>query len=126
MVPMMSGVTINAKPITEFATESQIESIRRQTILRGNDIIKLTGKSSVLGPSHAVMHMIEQIDTNPKVQLPCSVWDGERAIGRMTQFTARQVSAILSNESTLIEAKMMQDACKSLDKQYKIIVEKYC
>ncbi|MBN8827705.1 MAG: hypothetical protein J0H68_03240 [Sphingobacteriia bacterium] len=122
MVPIISEVTVNAKPITEFASEEQIENIRQQTILRGNDIIKLTGASSVMGPAHAVIYMIDQIDINPKVQLPCSVWDGKRAIGRLVEFLAQGAHRIINVQKNERERQMMTDCEKILDEQYAKII----
>ncbi|AZL16033.1 lactate/malate family dehydrogenase [Rickettsiales endosymbiont of Stachyamoeba lipophora] len=123
MVPLMSGVTINAKPLTEFASYEQIQEISNQTILRGNDIIKLTGTSSVLGPSHAAMHMIEQIDGHAKVRIPCSVWDGKRAMGQLTEFLAREVNTIISVKQNSTERQMINNCQTVLDNQYQVITE---
>lgn len=125
MVPIISQVTINAKPISNFANEEQMESIRRQTILRGNDIIKLTGASSTMGPAHAVVYMIEEIDLNPRIQIPCSVWDGTRAIGKMTEFLAREVHKIIPITKTPFEEEMMKKCEDALDKQYNSIMKSY-
>lgn len=122
MVPIMSQVTVNAEPLEKFADVEFIESIRMQTILRGNDIIKLTGASSVMGPAHATCYMIEQIDLNPRVQLPCSVWDGERAIGRLVEFLAHKAHRIINVTKSDVEIDMMKKCQSTLDSQYKNII----
>lgn len=122
MVPLMSGVKINGKSLTEFASKEQIEEIAQQTILRGNDIIKLTGASSVMGPAHAVMHMIEQISSLSEVDLPCSVWDGKRAIGKMARFNGNKVKEIIQVELSDTEKKKLQASEAALDNQYNKIM----
>ncbi|MBN9543007.1 MAG: hypothetical protein J0G32_04340 [Alphaproteobacteria bacterium] len=122
MVPIMSQVTVNARPLTDFANEDQIEAIRKQTVLRGNDIIKLTGASSVMGPAHAVCYMIEQIDLNPRVQLPCSVWDNGSCIGKLVEFLARQAHKILQVTKSDLELEMMKKCKTTLDAQYNAII----
>ena len=122
MVPIMSQVTVNAKPLEEFANLEQINNIRQQTVLRGNDIIKLTGASSVSGPAHAAVYMVEQIDMHPKVYIPCSVWDGKRSIGQMVEFLAYQANRIVPVTKTSVELEMMEECRKYLDQQYYNII----
>lgn len=122
MVPLISHVTINGKPLAEFANDTQIEAISRSTVIRGNDIIKLTGASSVVGPAHAVMHMILSITNHAKVALPCSVWDGKRAIGKLAEFENATVTRIIDVPMTQAEAAKLRHSEETLDKQYNAIM----
>ncbi len=124
MVPLMNSVTINGQNLANFADEEQINRISTQTILRGNDIIKLTGASSVIGPAFAAVGMICQITENPTIIVPCSVWDGERAIGQLVEFENGYVKKIVIHKSmTLQEKEKMQKSCEILDKQYENILK---
>jgi malate dehydrogenase len=118
MVPLLSHVKINGAPLADYASAEQSAAIARQTVLRGNDIIKLTGASSVVGPAHAVMHMILEIADKHKVHLPCSVWDGTRAIGRMAEFTGGAVSGLVTVPMTEDEKERLILSEQALDKQY--------
>lgn len=124
MVPLMSHVTINGTPLAEFASTEQARIIAEHTILRGNDIIKLTGASSVVGPAHAVMHMILQINQHKKVQLPCSVWDGQRCIGRLVEFEGNKALKVLEVTMSAEEQAMLRKSEHTLDKQYKEIISR--
>ncbi len=122
MVPLISHVQINGQPLADFANSAQIEAIFRSTVIRGNDIIKLTGASSVVGPAHAVMHMITAIATQKQVALPCSVWDGNRAIGKLAVFEEGAVSHIGHVPMTPEEEEKLRASEETLDKQYTAIM----
>lgn len=122
MVPLMSGVMVNDIPFSEFASKNDMKEISSHVVFRGNDIIKLTGASSVLGPAHAVAHMITTISRNPVTCLPCSVWDGQRAIGMLTRFKKHEVGATLSAAMSPDEEAAFHKSQKALDEQYKAIV----
>jgi malate dehydrogenase len=125
MVPIISDVTLNDKPLSDYFDEITIEEICQHTILRGNDIIKLTGASSVVGPSHAVMHMILAIDNNKdSVAIPCSVWDGKRAIGNLVEFANKSVNKIIDVAKNKREELMFRKSQEVLDMQYKMILER--
>jgi malate dehydrogenase len=118
MVPLISHVIINGQPLSDYASKEQSNAIARQTVLRGNDIIKLTGASSVVGPAHAVMHMILEIAGNITVELPCSVWDGARAIGKMAEFHRGSVKRIMDVPMNEEETQKLRLSEQALDKQY--------
>lgn len=122
MVPLISHVTINGKPLHEFANEAQIETISKNTVIRGNDIIKLTGASSVVGPAHAVLYMITAIAGNATIALPCSVWDGHRAIGKLAVFENGTVTHIAEVAMTASEAEKLRLSETTLDNQYSAIM----
>jgi malate dehydrogenase len=118
MVPLLSHVRINGQPLSEFANEEQQLFIAKQTILRGNDIIKLTGNSSVVGPAHAAMHMIIAIASQRTVTLPCSVWDGQRCIGKVAEFTDGLVSRIVDVPMSDSEQSLLKQSEQALDRQF--------
>ncbi|MFN7038266.1 MAG: lactate/malate family dehydrogenase [Alphaproteobacteria bacterium] len=122
MVPLISSVFIDGRPLSDFASQEQIDYIAEHTILRGNDIIKLTGASSIMGPAHAVMYMIEEINSKAEAIIPCSVWDGKRAIGRMAKFTKNTFDHIVDIDLNNYEKDMLEKSEKSLDKQYETIL----
>ncbi|MFV9875540.1 MAG: malate dehydrogenase [Rickettsiales endosymbiont of Dermacentor nuttalli] len=122
MVPISSTATINDKPLSDFANTEQIDYITSHTILRGNDIIKLTGASSVVGPSHAVMHMITNILNNKEILLPCSIWDGIRAIGKLAKFVDRHFIDIIEVNISNDEKERLRISEQTLDTQYKKIM----
>lgn len=123
MVPLMSSVHVNDTSFSEFASVNDMEDIASHVVLRGNDIIKLTGASSVLGPAHAVAYMITSISRNPVISLPCSVWDGQRAIGMLTRFKKHEVNALLPVPMTEDEKARFEKSQKTLDSQYQAIVK---
>jgi malate dehydrogenase len=118
MVPLMSHVKIDGKDITKIATEEEIEHIFSQTVLRGNDIIKLTGMSSVTGPAHAAFFMIHQILNQLKTDLTCSVWDGKRCIGKNVVFYKGHFDSIEPTTLTEKEQILFQKSENALDMQY--------
>lgn len=123
MVPLLSSVKINGKDLSDFASSSQIKQIYDQTVLRGNDIIKLTGNSSVKGPAHAALYMISEILTKQKAELTCSVWDGKRCIGRHVIFYNGYVDHIVDTLMTQMEEESLKASQAALDKQYQIILQ---
>lgn len=123
MVPLMSSVRVNGQTLDNFASDEEITQLKEQTILRGNDIIKLTGASSTKGPAHAAMHMITKIDQNDSVNLPCSFFDGKRAVGNLVDFASRKVEGVLEIKLTRSEEQEFAKAVKSLDAQYNTISE---
>ncbi|AIL64834.1 Malate dehydrogenase [Rickettsiales bacterium Ac37b] len=122
MVPITSNVTINGKLLSELASLEQIDYITSHTILRGNDIIKLTGASSVVGPSHAVMHMITNILNDKEALLPCSIWDGKRSIGKLAKFVDRYFTDIIEINISNDEKEKLHISEQTLDTQYKKIM----
>lgn len=124
MVPLISHVTVNGKALSEFANDAQIEAIARSTVIRGNDIIKLTGASSIVGPAHAVMYMITAIANHDRIALPCSVFDGTRAIGKMAVFENGSVTHIEDVAMTAEEVAKLRLSEQMLDKQYAAIMER--
>ena len=118
MVPLLSSATIDNKLLSDYATYEQLEDITRQTILRGNDIIKLTGTSSIMGPAHAVMHMIILLLKQAEVTIPCSVWDGKRAIGKLVKFNNLKVAKIETPRMSDQEQQKMHLSESILDNQY--------
>ncbi|MDF2964667.1 MAG: mdh 1 [Rickettsiaceae bacterium] len=118
MVPLISHVKVDGKFIKEIATPAEIEQIFKQTILRGNDIIKLTGMSSVTGPAHAAFFMINQILNQNKTELTCSVWDGTRCIGRNVVFYKGSFSHIEDTILTDEEKNLLNGSEKALDTQF--------
>lgn len=122
MVPLMSSVLVNGEEIEKFLTKDEIQEIEQQTILRGNDIIKLTGASSVIGPAFAASGMIMQIIENKQITLPCSVWDGERAMGQLVEFKDGYAEKIIHHpKMTESEKTKLVNSAEILDKQAKNI-----
>ena len=122
MVPLISQVTINDKHLSEFANNEQCEAIARQTVLRGNDIIKLTGASSVVGPAHAAGHMILEIARKKIIDLPCSVWDGKRTIGKVAEFVDGCIARVIDVPMSKEEAAKLALSERTLDRQYLDII----
>lgn len=121
MVPVMSQVTINDKPLRTYLSAEEVNHIKDQVIIRGNDIIKLTGNSSVIGPSHAVMNMIMMINAQEAAEIPASVWDGKRVIGSLARFVDNRYQSITSIEVDSYEEEMIQKSKDALDKQFQAI-----
>jgi malate/lactate dehydrogenase len=118
MVPLISHVKIDGKILVDLATNEEIEQIFNQTILRGNDIIKLTGMSSVSGPAHAAFFMIHQILNQHKTSLTCSIWDGKRCIGRNVIFYKSHFDHIEETILTDSELSLLRRSEDALDAQY--------
>lgn len=97
MVPLTSQVTVNGRPLLEFARPDQIEQMVRMVVTRGNDIIVRTGTSAVAGPSIAVVAMIKAMATGKPVQFPCSVFDGDVCMGRLVEFKGNTVQHIVED-----------------------------
>jgi len=121
MVPIMSSLTIDDINIDDLLSTEDINHIRQQTILRGNDIIRLTGASSVIGPSHAVMNMILMLTTYPKISIPCAVWDGKRVVGNLVKFVNQRVSTIEQVNIDKHESQLLANSYMTLDKQFRLI-----
>lgn len=122
MVPLMSKVLVDGVKVAEIAKPEEIQEIAKQTILRGNDIIKLTGASSVTGPAHAALHMVNEIFRQDNSWITCSVWDGQRCIGRNVLFAHRKFKRIEETAMSDHESQMLTKSEQALDKQYDIIM----
>lgn len=118
MVPLMSSIKINDQSLEQFADLSQIKAINDQTILRGNDIIKLTGASSVLGPAHAVKYLIDEILFKETTFLPCSVWDNHRSIGRLAKFSGGLFVDLPEVKISASEQEKLRFSEQALDHQF--------
>lgn len=118
MVPIINSLNINGKPASHFLSSVELKQITEQTILRGNDIIKLTGASSVLGPSHAVIFMINKIIKEVSAYIPCSVWDGQRCIGKIAVFNGPHIVNHLLPPMSDDEKEKFASSCIALDKQF--------
>ncbi len=118
MTPLISQVKVDGKNLTEIASLEEIQQIFSQTILRGNDIIKLTGMSSVSGPAHAAFFMINELLTAEKTSITASVWDGKRCIGREVIFYKGYLDHIKDTLTTDIEKTLLLKSEQALDEQY--------
>lgn len=125
MVPIMSSVKIDGKPLQDFTDLTDRAYINKHTILRGNDIIKLTGRSSVAGPAHATMHMISEMLEKSYCRFPCSVWDGKRCIGRVGFFKDGFLDHIEDTAMTEDERNLLKNSETKLDMQYNNILKLY-
>lgn len=124
MVPLISSVKINGKNMADLFSLAEIENITHNTIIRGNDIIKLTGASSVAGPSFASIYCAQAILNNKEVTIPCSVWDGTRCIGKLAKFKDGFFSSIYNCELDEKERLSLKLSEAALDKQYYSIMKK--
>jgi malate dehydrogenase len=118
MVPVMSKLQVNGQAIYDFLPPEDIEYIRQHTIARGNDIIRLTGTSSVFGPSHAVLNMVLLLDQHKEINIPSSVWDGKRVIGNLAHFADNSFTKLIPLELDEIEKSMLLKSQEQLDKQF--------
>jgi malate/lactate dehydrogenase len=121
MVPLLSSVKIDGQKLDKFFDERTIEEIKQHTILRGNDIIKLTGASSVSGPAYAAMHMIRSIVEEEHSELPCSSFDGEVAIGQIVKFNKQKFSHIVNITMLDTEKEEYKKSRIALLKQFNAI-----
>ncbi len=123
MVPVMSQIKIDNKKFAEIIDNKAKDEIAKQTILRGNDIIKLTGASSVYGPAYAAVLMINKMYKYDEVELPASVFDGERCIGNLALFHKFSLKEILHLDLSEDEEESFNQSKIAMDKQYKLIVK---
>ena len=120
MVPLTSHVTINGKPLSDYASEAQMDAIVQGVVTRGNDIIVRTGTSAIAGPSIAVINMIKGMDSIASVQFPCSTWDGVRCIGQLAEFKGNAVHQVVKVAMTEQEKAKYEQSAEALDKQFAI------
>ncbi|RYE26736.1 MAG: hypothetical protein EOP45_03405 [Sphingobacteriaceae bacterium] len=118
MVPLIDHIHIGDRVIDSILSESEIQHVRQDTILRGNDIIKLTGASSVLGPSHAAVYMIDKIVKSNESIIPASVWDGTRAIGRVAKFVDCSFHSIIDVNMSDREKELLYRSQDNIDIYY--------
>lgn len=123
MVPVISQVKVNGKPLSDFATPAQIEGIVKGVVTRGNDIIVRTGTSAIAGPSIAVINMIKAMKTGKPVQFPCSAWDGTRCIGTLAEFKENNLVRTIPYPLNAKEQAQLDASGEALDKQYSAIRE---
>lgn len=97
MVPLISQVTVNGKPLQTLATPDDIDHIVNGVITRGSDIIVRTGTSAIAGPSIAVINMVKAMASGTLVPFPCSAFDGESCIGRMVEFEGNTIKRLVDD-----------------------------
>lgn len=122
MVPIMSQVTVNDKPLLEFVRPEQVEQIIRGVVTRGNDIIIRTGTSAVAGPAIAAINMLKAMIAGDVIQFPCSAFDGTSCIGRLVEFEGNIIKRIINDVPMSVEEKEKLAASRdALAKQYEEI-----
>lgn len=122
MVPLISHVTVNDRPLMEFVRPEQLDHIIRGVVTRGNDIIVRTGTSAVAGPSIAVINMIKAMAGETPVRFPCSAFDGDDCMGRLVEFKGNTIHQFIDDVPMSQEEKAkLHLSAKSLAQQYEEI-----
>jgi malate dehydrogenase len=78
MVPMLRYTTIGGIPIKQIISEEQLKQVVERTIMGGDEIIRLLGRSGWYAAGTSICEMVESIINNLRKVLPvCAFLNGE-------------------------------------------------
>ena len=120
MVPVVSATTVGGVPLTELASQEEIDAMVERTRKGGGEIVELLGTSAWYAPGAAAAQMVDAVLLDEKRVLPCTaLLQGEYGIddlymGVPVKLGAGGIEAILELDLTDSERAALDESAAAV------------